>query len=176
MKDTQDRFVRLRNMAENLRPGHTNADFLTALLDANEGNGSRNAQRNQELHSVSANDQREEKAIDCQGRPCEDAPSCRLLLSPADVNESFFVCGQDSLVVLLQETARGCPCGSSFFFDGDNSVKKWMVMSYVWNFLQERPQNKVGKFVYSWQQVHCKLQVRDFYILPQIAEIHGRHI
>ena len=134
MKETQDRFVRLRNMAENLRPGHTNADFLTALFDANEGNRSRNAQRNQELHSVSANDQTEEKAIDCQGRPCEEAPSCRQLLSPADVNESFFVCGQDSLVVLLHKTARGCPCGSPFFFDGDNSVKKWMVMSYVWNF------------------------------------------
>ena len=38
MKETQDRFVRLRIMAENLRPGHTNADFLTALLDAYEGN------------------------------------------------------------------------------------------------------------------------------------------
>ena len=123
MKETQDRFVRLRNMAENLRPGHTNADFLTALLDAYVGNGSRNAQRNQELHSVSVNDQTEEKAIDCQGRPCEQAPSCGQLLSPADVNESFFVCGQDSLVVLLRETARGCRCGSPFFFVGDNSVK-----------------------------------------------------
>ena len=177
MKETQDRFVRLRNMAENLRPGHTNADFLTALLDAYKGNGSRNAQRNQELHSVSANDQTEEQAIDCQGRPCEEAPSCRQLLSPADVNESFFVCGQDSLVVLLQETARGCPCGSPFFFDGDNSVKNMDGHVLTFGiFLQERPQNKVGKFVNSWQQVHCKLQVRDFYILPQTADIHGRHI
>ena len=116
MKEIQDRFVRLRSMADNLRPDHKNADFLMRLLDEFEGNPHRSAQLNPTQHSVSE-DAKETSIV------CEEAPSCRQLLSPADVNESFFVCGQDSLVVLLQETARGCPCGSPFFFHGDNSVK-----------------------------------------------------
>ena len=139
-KKPQDRFVRLRSMADNLRPDHKNADFLMRLLDEFEGNPHTSAEQNPKQHSVSV----EAKE---HSTHCEEAPSCRQLLSPADVNESFFVCGQDSLVVLLQETARGCPCGSPFFFDGDNSVKN---MDGHGIFLQEWPQNKMGKFVNSW--------------------------
>lgn len=116
-KETQERFIRLHSIADNLQPDHKNADFLMQLLDEFEGNPHRSAERNPKQHLVSAD--AKENSIDC-----EEAPSRKQLLSPAHANESFFVCGQDSLVVLLQETARGCPCGSPFFFDGDNSVKK----------------------------------------------------
>ena len=43
-------------------------------------------------------------------------------LSPAREEENFFVCGQDSLAVLLQETARGCACGLQYDFDGTITI------------------------------------------------------
>ena len=63
--------------------------------------------------------QREAKKSDFQCQwPCGEAPPCKQILSPAREEESFFVCGQDSLAVLLQETARGCACGLQYAFDG----------------------------------------------------------
>ena len=46
------------------------------------------------------------------------APPCKQILLTAREEESFFVCGQDSLAILLQETARGCACGLQYDFDG----------------------------------------------------------
>ena len=167
MKETQDRFVRLRNMAENLRPGHTNADFLTALLDAYEGNGSRNAQTNQELHSVSVNDQNRRKG---------DRLSGQALRRSSFLQTALVSCGCEREFLRLWTGQFGRPS------TGDcPRLPMWLVIlfrrgqqceKHGWScptfgiFLQERPQNKVGKFVNSWQQVHCKLQVRDFHILP----------
>ena len=58
-------------------------------------------------------DKRQVKKRDfqCQG-PCGDldAPVCQQILSLAYNSGSFFVCGQHSLLNLLQETARGCRC------------------------------------------------------------------
>ena len=48
MRATNERFVRLRNMA-NLRSGQTNADFLIALMDWYEGLTGETAK---EMHSV----------------------------------------------------------------------------------------------------------------------------
>ena len=119
MTATNERFVRLRNMA-NLRPGRTNADFLIALMDQYEGLTGESAK---EMHSVEvqANStesvfelyaQRKVKKIDFQCQwPCGEAPLCKQILSPARKAESFFICRQDSLTVLLQETAAGCTCG-----------------------------------------------------------------
>ena len=41
------------------------------------------------------------------------APPCEQILLAAREKESFFVRGQDSLAIPLQETARGCACGFS---------------------------------------------------------------
>ena len=45
-------------------------------------------------------------------------PPYKQILSPAREERFFFVCGQDSLAILLQETARGCACGLQYDFDG----------------------------------------------------------
>ena len=126
MRATNERFVRLRNMAD-LRSGRTNADFLIALMDRYEG---KNGPDKKEMHSVEVQAnatesvfelyaQREAKKSDfqCQWR-CGEAPPCKQILSPAREDESFFLCGQDSLAILLQETARGCACGLQYDFDG----------------------------------------------------------
>jgi len=39
---------------------------------------------------------------------CGEAPPCKEILSPAREDENLFVFGQDSLAVVLQETATGC--------------------------------------------------------------------
>ena len=126
MRATNERFVRLRNMAD-LKSGRTNADFLIALMDRYEG---KNGPNNKEMHSVEVQAnatesifelyaQREAKQSDFQCQwPCGEAPPCKQILSPARKEESFFVCGQDSLAILLQETARGCACGLQYDFDG----------------------------------------------------------
>ena len=123
---TNARFVRLRNMA-NLRSGRANADFLIALMDRYEGLTSESTK---EMHSVEvqANStesvfelyaQQEVKKIDFQGQwPSGEAPPSKQILSPAREEECFFICGQDSLSVLLQETAAGCTCGSQYIYDG----------------------------------------------------------
>ena len=67
-------------MADNLRPDHKNADFLMRLLDEFEGNPHTSAEQNPKQDSVSV----EAKE---HSTHCEEAPSCRQLLSPADVNE-----------------------------------------------------------------------------------------
>ena len=126
MRETNKRFVRLRNMA-NLRAGRSNADFLQALLDRYEG-------KNQDVNppemnsvAIQANStesvfelfaQREEKKVDfgCQW-PCGEAAPCTQLLSPARIDERFFICGQDSLEVLLQQTSSACACGCPYVFD-----------------------------------------------------------
>ena len=126
MRATNERFVRLRNMAD-LRSGRTNADFLIALMDRYEG---KNGPDKKEMHSVEVQAnatesvfelyaQREAKKSDFQCQwPCGEAPLCKQILSPAREDESFFVCGQDSLAILLQETAKGCKCGLQYDFDG----------------------------------------------------------
>ena len=123
-------FVRLRNMAD-FRPGCTNADFLVALLDRYEG---KSGVSEKEMHSVEVQvnatesvfelfAQREAPKHDFQCQwPCGEAPPCRQILSPARTDESFFICGQDSLAVLLQETAKGCTCGVQFEFDGSSAM------------------------------------------------------
>ena len=130
MRATNERFVGLCNMA-NLRSGRTNADFLIALIDWYEG---LMGESEKEMHSVEvqANStesvfelyaQREVKKIDFQCQwPCGEAPLCKQILSPAREAESFFICGQDSLTVLLQETAAGCTCGSQYVYDGGVSI------------------------------------------------------
>ena len=85
MRATNERFVRLRNMAD-LKSGQTNADLLIALMDRYEG---KNGPNNKEMHSVvvQANAtesvfelyaQREAKKSDfeCQW-PCGEASPCR---------------------------------------------------------------------------------------------------
>jgi len=98
-----------------------------ALMHCYEG---KNSPNNKEMHSVEVQANatesvfelyalREAKKSDfqCQS-PCGEAPPCKQILSPAREEESFFVCGQDSLAILLQETARGCACGLQYDFDG----------------------------------------------------------
>ena len=126
MRATNERFVRLRNMAD-LRSGRTNADFLIALMDRYEG---KNGPDKKEMHSVEVQAnatesvfelyaQREAKKSDFQCQwLCGEAPPCKQILSPAREDESFFVCGQDSLAILPQETAKGCACGLQDDFDG----------------------------------------------------------
>ena len=71
------------------------------------------------------------KKIDFQCQwPCGEAPLYKQILSPAREAESFFICGQDSLTLLLQETAAGCTCGSQYVCDGGAS-KIWTVMFEV---------------------------------------------
>ena len=101
MTATNERFVRLRNMA-NLRSGRTNADFLIALMDRYEGLTGETAK---EMHSVEvqANStesvfelyaQREFKKIDFQCQwPCGEAPLCKQILSPAREAEGFLSVG-----------------------------------------------------------------------------------
>ena len=87
MRSTNERFVRLRNMAD-LKSGRTNADFLIALMDRYEG---KNGPNNKEMHSVEVQAnatesvfelyaQREAKKNDfeCQW-PCGEAPSCKAI-------------------------------------------------------------------------------------------------
>ena len=128
MRATNERFVRLRNMA-NLRSGRTSADFLIALMDRYEGLTGESAK---EMHSVEvrANStesvfelyaQREVKEIDFQCQwPCGEAVN-RFCLQLAR-QKVFFICGQDSLTVLLQETAAQCTCGSKYVYDGGDSI------------------------------------------------------
>ena len=110
MRATNERFVRLRNMA-NLQPGRTNADFLIALMARYEGITGESA-REMKSVEVQANctesvfelyAQREAKKTDfqCQWPSVEEAPICRQILSPAREEEEFFICGQDSLAVIL---------------------------------------------------------------------------
>ena len=126
MRATSERFVRLGNMAD-LRSGRTNADFLIALMDRYEG---KSGPDDKEMHSVEVQAnvtesvfelyaEREAKKTDFQCQwPCGEAPPCKQILSPAREDENFFVCGQDSLTVLLQETATGCACSAQYGFDG----------------------------------------------------------
>ena len=63
------------------------------------------------------------KKIDFQCQwPCGEAPLYKQILSLAREAESFFICGQDSLTLLLQETAAGCTCGSQYVCDGGASI------------------------------------------------------
>lgn len=119
MRETNGRFVRLLNMA-NLQPGSSNANFLRVLLDWYEG-------KNQDVNppemnsvAIQANStksvfelftQREEKKVDfgCHW-PCGEVAPCTQVLSPARIDERFFLCGQDSLEVLLQQTSSACAC------------------------------------------------------------------
>ena len=119
MRAINEIFVQLRNMAD-FQPGHTNADFLVALLDRYVG---KSGVSEKEMHSVELFAQREAPKHDFQCQwPCGEAPPCRQILSPARTDESFFICGQDSLAVLLQETAKGCTCGVQFEFDGSSAM------------------------------------------------------
>ena len=134
MHATHRRFLSLRSLSK-LRSSRINADFLTLLLDRYEGKDKGNTEKNPEMHSVSvqanATDslfelyaQREEKKQDFQCQwPGGEAPTCTQVLSPARVDETFFICGQESLACILLKIAHGCPCGSQFLFDGENSVK-----------------------------------------------------
>ena len=125
MRETNQRFVRLRNMA-NLRAGRSNADFLQALLDRYEGKYQDVTRPEMHLvespsnstESVFALHTHKEKKVDvsCQW-PCGEAAPYTQVLSPARIEERFFVCGQDSLEVLLQATSRACPCGCPYVFD-----------------------------------------------------------
>lgn len=113
MRATNKRYVRLRNMAD-LRSARTNADFLIALMDRTEG---KSRPDNKEIHSaeVQANftesvfelyAEREAKRTDFQCQwSCGEAPPCKQILPPPREDENCLVCGQDSLAVLLQETA-----------------------------------------------------------------------
>ena len=130
MRATNERFVRLRNMAD-LRSGRTNTDFLIALMDRYEG---KSGPENKEMRSVEVQAnatesvfelyaEREAKKTDFQCQwPCGEAPPCKQILSPAREDEMYFVCGQDSLTVLLQEISKGCECGSQYDFDGTGAM------------------------------------------------------
>ena len=132
MRATNDRFVRLRNMAI-LRSGRANADFLQVLMDFYE----EGVHTQKEMHSVAvqanatesvfqlyAQGEVEKSDFQCQWPSGElEAPACRQILSPASPTESFFVCGQDSLATLLTETAGGCTCGAQYSYDEESCSK-----------------------------------------------------
>ena len=149
MKDTQDRFIRLCNVAENLRPGHTNADFLTALLDAYEGNGSHNAQRNQELHSFCKRPNRRKG----------DRLSGQVLRRSSFLQTALVSCGCEGEFLHLttgqfcRPSTGDCPRLSMWlailFRLGQQCEKHGWSCPTFGIFLQEQPQNKVGKFVNS---------------------------
>ncbi len=64
-------------------------------------------------------DQQEAKKINFQSQwPCREALICRQILSQAREEEEFFICGRDSLAVVLQQTTAGCACGSEYVYDG----------------------------------------------------------
>ena len=68
-----------------------------------------------EVNSVSEKSNSMVKDVACQV-PEVSAPDCRQILSPARVDESFFVCGHESLKVLFYEISRGCLCGKIFLW------------------------------------------------------------
>ena len=109
MRATNERFVQLCNMVD-LRSGRTNADFLIALMDRYEG---KSCPDEKEMHPVEvqanateavlelyAQKEAEKTDFQCQWL-CGEAPPCKQILSPAREQENVFVCGQDSLAVLL---------------------------------------------------------------------------
>lgn len=107
MRATNERFVRLRNMAD-LRSGRSNADFLIALMDRYEG---KSGPDDKEMHSVEVQAnatesvfelyaEREAKKTDFQCQwPCGEAPPCRQILSPAREEEIFL--SVDRIVLLF---------------------------------------------------------------------------
>ena len=112
MSTTDERFVWLRSMA-NLPPGRTNADFLQMLLDRYQETVPINRE---EMHSVAAQANATDtifelyahreievkmRDFECQWPSDDGAPASRQILSPARVNEDFFIVGQDSLGLLL---------------------------------------------------------------------------
>ena len=128
MQATSARFVRLRNMA-NLRSGRTNAHFLQVLMDRYEGKTLEKSTKKNDV-AVQANAtmsvfqlyaERQVKTKDfgCQW-PSEEleGPACMQILSPAHDSENYFVCGHQSLITLLEATARGCMCGFPYVYGG----------------------------------------------------------
>ena len=139
MRATKERFVRLQSMA-NLPPGPRNADFLQNLLDRYQETVSITRE---EMHSVAvqanATDtifelyahreiEVEMRDFECQWLSDDGAPAGRQILSPARVNEDFFIVGQDSLALLLKETCGGCPCGSLYLLEGDTNCRDGHVL------------------------------------------------
>ena len=129
MQATSARFVRLRNMA-NVRSGRTNADFLQVLMDRYEGKTIEKSEKNdvavqanatKSVFQLYAERQVKTKDFGCQWPSGElEGPACMQILSPAHDSENFFVCGHESLITLLQATARGCMCGCPYVFDGEH--------------------------------------------------------
>ncbi|KAJ7308511.1 hypothetical protein OS493_040411 [Desmophyllum pertusum] len=120
-------------------------------MDRYEGKSNENPKK---VHSVAvqanatdsvfelyAHREEEKNDFQCQW-PCGEAPACRQILSPAHIAESFFVCGEDSLGILLQDTACGCTCGSPYIYDGALKHMDGHVLRLEF-FMQERPQDKV---------------------------------
>ena len=112
MKAVQKRFCLLRKIST-LRVGRANADFLTALMDSFKMSPPATTSKCPEVNSVSVQGNSMVKDVACQV-PEVSAPDCRQILSPARVNESFFVCGHESLKVLFYEKLRGCLCLNFF--------------------------------------------------------------
>lgn len=116
-----------------LKSGRTNVDFLIALMDRYEG---KNGPNNKEMHSVEVSKRMLlnlslSSMLKEKPKRATSSVSGRVGklhheadLSPAHEEERFFVCGQDSLAVLLQETARGCACGTL------SSEKPWNYISF----------------------------------------------
>ena len=130
MRATNERFVQLRNMAD-LRSGRTNADFLTALMDRYEG---KSCPDEKEMHSVEVQANAPRLSLSFmpkkkQKRPTSSVngragklPLVNKFCHQLGSKKFFFVCGQDSLAVLLQETATGCSSGSPYGFDGPTTM------------------------------------------------------
>ena len=94
--------------------GQANADFLIALMDSFEMfPPPATTSKSPEVNSVSEKSNSMVKDVACQV-PEVSAPDCRQILSPARVDESFFVCGHESLKVLFYEISRGCLCEKIF--------------------------------------------------------------
>ena len=79
--------------------------------------------------------QRKDKKVDfgCQW-PCGEAAPCTQVLSPARIDERFFICGQDSLEVLLQQTSSACACGCPYVFDELNRNMDGHVLRVEFSF------------------------------------------
>jgi len=58
---------------------------------------------------------------------CGEASTCKQILSPAREDKHFFVCGQDRLTVLLQETVKGCAFGSQYDFNGTAAMDGYVL-------------------------------------------------
>ena len=123
MQATSARFVRLRNMA-NLRSGRTNADFLQVVMDWYEGKTLEKSTKENDVAVQAVLQLYTERQIKIKDFGCQwpsgelEGPACMQILSPAHDSANYFVCRHESLITLLQATARGRMCGCPYVYDG----------------------------------------------------------